>query len=653
MYIYLDKQGVVKEIINDEALRQSASNVNEIYVYYDGLQENDIGSVLATYGLPDGTITDEMEVATQTQESEIPYNAERDLKYFQYYKAYPFYHFAIADLALSQEGVVRLMLRLAQKDGEYIKVAGLVCFDVEGELVKEDHGVSLAQYNYLVKAWYETKECLPLDGSKAMQGNIDMGSHNVLLNGKTLKDNNGALNYNGSDLAKQSDTSSLQSQIDTINATQNVVDIVGTKAELNAYATKDLHANDKIEVLADESQNNANTIYEWNGNAWSLVGSKAPYYSKSESDARYNELKAKSYDKDTTSYVTGHVPDSALVKGSLDSFNEKVETNKIQTDTNKANIATLQGDVSLLKTNTIKKDTDASLKSLTLPSASDFKTKDGTSFGGGSKLYNGTEYLPTFDIATLKNTYLPLTGGILTGNLDIKKNNIYFALDNIRTGKIGIIKTTYSETPSTSTGYREFYGIGLDDSPKLMFKNNEAYISSNNHSYIGMNTSGITISNARYDGTIQLLAYDLSSGDLKHKFVMKSNALPAIDDSPIITQATLATDLDAKQDKRFVHTVEIHYASNGSYFCFTGTSDKNTPIDSVQDLTTVFANRDLCGVGVFGSAGLSKIHVGSSINDTTFKKYMNNGEYTNPSEETFAVVFNTTGFTITDNVTVM
>ena len=344
MYIYLDKQGVVKEIINDEALRQSASNVNEIYVYYDGLQEADIGSVLATYGLPDGTITDEMEVATQTQESEIPYNAERDLKYFQYYKAYAFYHFAIADLALSQEGVVRLMVRLAQKDGEYIKVAGLICFNVEGELVKEDHGVSLAQYNYLVKAWVNANGFLPLDGSKAMQGNIDMGAHNVLLNGKTLKDNNGALNYNGKDLAKLEDVSSLQSQIDTINATQNVMDIVGTKAELNSYATNNLHANDKIEVLADESQNNANTIYEWNGNAWSLVGSKAPYYSKAESDTRYNELKSKSYDKDTAYYVSGHVPDSALVKSSLDSVNENIGALQTDNQTNKTTIAGLVSD---------------------------------------------------------------------------------------------------------------------------------------------------------------------------------------------------------------------------------------------------------------------------------------------------------------------
>ena len=134
------------------------------------------------------------------------------------------------------------------------------------------------------------------------------------------------------------------------------------------------------------------------------------------------------------------------------------------------------------------------------------------------------------------------------------------------------------------------------------------------------------------------------------------------DDSSVGRTLTLPTksgtiarieDLETKQDKRFVHTVEIHYASNGSYFCFTGTSDKNTPIDSVEDLTTVFANRDLCGIGVFGSAGLSKIHVGSSVNDTTFKNYMNNGEYANPSEETFATVFNPTGFTITDSVSAL
>jgi hypothetical protein len=81
--------------------------------------------------------------------------------------------------------------------------------------------------------------------------------------------------------------SSLQSQIDTINATQNVVDIVGTKALLDAYATSNLQSGDKIEVLADENNGGANTIYNWDGAAWSLIGQKGPFYTKTESDTKY------------------------------------------------------------------------------------------------------------------------------------------------------------------------------------------------------------------------------------------------------------------------------------------------------------------------------------------------------------------------------
>ena len=79
--------------------------------------------------------------------------------------------------------------------------------------------------------------------------------------------------------------SALQAEIDTVNAIQNVVDIVGTKAALLAYVTTDLHSGDKIEVLVDESQSNANTIYSWTGSAWVLIGSKAPYYSISQIDS--------------------------------------------------------------------------------------------------------------------------------------------------------------------------------------------------------------------------------------------------------------------------------------------------------------------------------------------------------------------------------
>lgn len=601
MYIYLDKQGVVKEIINDEALRQSASNVNEIYVYYEGLQENDIGSVLATYGLPDGTITDEMQVATQTQESEIPYNAERDLKYFQYYKAYAFYHFAIADLALAQEGVVRLMIRLAQKDGEYIKVAGLICFDVEGELVKEDHGVSLAQYNYLVKAWVDTKGFLPLDGSKAMQGNLNMGAHNVLLNGKTLKDNNGALNYNGSDLAKQSDTSSLQSQIDTINATQNVVDIVGTKAELNAYATNDLHANDKIEVLADESQSNANTIYEWNGNAWSLVGSKAPYYSKAESDARYNELKAKSYDKDTTGYVTGHVPDSALVKGSLDSIYEQVDATKTQVETNKTNIAKNTQDIA---TNTQNIENLSAVTPTDINIDSEYNLileHDGTEITGQKKLFkatfisdinnnsfysvfskNGNKYTKNIEV-TLQNAGQSYLGNIY---FRIKKNNYDF----IEIGKTG-------------------GGEGV------------AYISS----YIdGYENKKIIFGKSPQDGVYFILPN--YSGTL-----------------------ALTSDLDAKQSTLYRHTIEIT-KNNEATLILTTESTISTEINTMDKFISAFTGSELACMCALNDADAWNIHyigiqVGTTLNDTSM---MSNQDL--DTGMTFTDVFGTSGYTMVDKV---
>ena len=662
MYIYLDKQGIVKEIINDEALRQSSSNANEIYVYYDGLQENDIGSVLATYGLPDGTITDEMQVATRTEESEIPYNAERDLKYFQYYKAYPFYHFAIADLALSQEGVVRLMIRLAQKDGEYIKVAGLICFDVEGELVKEDHGVSLAQYNYLVKAWVDTKECLPLDGSKAMRANLDMASHSVLLNGKALKDKNGELNYNGNDLAKQEDVTplqsdvatlksdntknksdivGLQSQVDTINATQNVVDIVGTKAELNAYATKDLHANDKIEVLADESQNNANTIYEWNGNAWSLVGSKAPYYSKAESDARYNELKAKSYDKDTTGYVTGHVPDSGMVKKSLDGISENLETTKIQVSTNKTNIATLKGDVAGLKSdNETTKTTIAGLVSsdttnkaniakntqnienLSAVMPTDINVDangyailehDGTEITGQKKqipiLWNYHKYLTTTYTDSIDLTIpSPFTSKLLKGMFNINLTN----------------KDSTSKNAKTVVEILPI--IGNDVSKDGYFK---VEVDSSTHNIFISNISNVG------RGINLVIPYSYTSYSV---VLPKKNGTIA-----------LTSDIEGKQSTLYRHTIEIT-KDNEATLILTTESTISTEINTMDKFISAFKGSELACMCALSDANAWNIHyigiqVGTTLNDTSMMS-------TNVLDTgmTFTDVFGTSGYTMVDKV---
>lgn len=83
----------------------------------------------------------------------------------------------------------------------------------------------------------------------------------------------------------------LQEQIDAIASSSDVVDVVGTYAELQAYDTSHLKDNDIVKVLEDNTHNNAITYYRWIINqqthtgSWSYIGQSGPYYTKSETDS--------------------------------------------------------------------------------------------------------------------------------------------------------------------------------------------------------------------------------------------------------------------------------------------------------------------------------------------------------------------------------
>lgn len=77
----------------------------------------------------------------------------------------------------------------------------------------------------------------------------------------------------------------IWTEIETIEASSDVVDVVGTYAELQQYDTSKLHANDLIKVLQDETRDDAITYYRWNGSAFTYVGAEGPYYTASETDA--------------------------------------------------------------------------------------------------------------------------------------------------------------------------------------------------------------------------------------------------------------------------------------------------------------------------------------------------------------------------------
>ena len=81
----------------------------------------------------------------------------------------------------------------------------------------------------------------------------------------------------------------LQGQIDAISSASDVVDVVGTYAELQDYDTSKLSDNDIIKVLTDETHDDAISYYRWDSttNAFTYIGSQGPFYTKSETDATF------------------------------------------------------------------------------------------------------------------------------------------------------------------------------------------------------------------------------------------------------------------------------------------------------------------------------------------------------------------------------
>lgn len=92
--------------------------------------------------------------------------------------------------------------------------------------------------------------------------------------------------------ARENADSGLQSQIDALTVSSDVIDILGTYQDLQNYDTSHVKENDIIKVLQDSTHSNAMSYYKWvitsNVGAWVYVGSEGPFYTKSEADVLLN-----------------------------------------------------------------------------------------------------------------------------------------------------------------------------------------------------------------------------------------------------------------------------------------------------------------------------------------------------------------------------
>lgn len=137
----------------------------------------------------------------------------------------------------------------------------------------------------------------------------------------------------------------LQSQIDAITAGSDVVDIVGTKADLDDYDTSGLSANDIIKVLTDETEDDATTYYRWTGSVWQYIGAEGPFYTKSEADSTFVPQTRTINSKALTANITltaqdvGALPDSTVIP-TVNDATLTIQQNGSTLDTFTANSAT-------------------------------------------------------------------------------------------------------------------------------------------------------------------------------------------------------------------------------------------------------------------------------------------------------------------------
>lgn len=118
---------------------------------------------------------------------------------------------------------------------------------------------------------------------------VNTGVSTDIIADKAVNDglgNNIVSTYNTKEEASK-EHKTIQEQIDALVGRSDVVDVVASKAALDAYDINKITENDVIKVLKDESRNNEITYYRLVSGAWVFLCSLGDFYSKEESDDKF------------------------------------------------------------------------------------------------------------------------------------------------------------------------------------------------------------------------------------------------------------------------------------------------------------------------------------------------------------------------------
>ena len=156
-YIYFDVDGRLREYVTTPK-RKGSENVDTLFVYWEG---NDGTTLLPSqcfieYGhekVHAGPL-----VADAISKTIIPFNRERDLKFFQYGKTYQFMCFNLPTAVSSTSGFWHSSVSIHDRlTNNVVQVLGDITFEVEESSIVPSGNLDLSQYNYLLDAIRENR----------------------------------------------------------------------------------------------------------------------------------------------------------------------------------------------------------------------------------------------------------------------------------------------------------------------------------------------------------------------------------------------------------------------------------------------------------------------------------------------------------------
>lgn len=174
MYLYFDNKGTLLETINDEALRQYNKGVNTVNVFIEDAENPDSGmipwNIVALkywFQLVDGDVLQKVDYELKRDKTtlkSVPFDRNRDLKYFQYGKVYEFFVIEVPCGEISELSKSDNTIEFVT-DNDVFRRGGLVLMTMQAGKIETKGDTTISRWLSLERVSFTVEDAVLLPDS--------------------------------------------------------------------------------------------------------------------------------------------------------------------------------------------------------------------------------------------------------------------------------------------------------------------------------------------------------------------------------------------------------------------------------------------------------------------------------------------------------